>query len=173
MTVALSDLRVTELATAEGKREPRRSAMLDVGGSAVEVEEGSRLEVGASTFVVTRVSATKELVRLRRADEAPARFQAMLEGFQNAGSPMDAHLGFMIEGAQIVNDVVRVIDDHPDTVGLFADRLQRAQEYLQHARSGLAQADASTGLLGFIDRYLGLCHPLLETVLSSTQERDV
>jgi len=172
-TVSLGDVRVARVATAEGEQQTRRSATLDVGGNAIEVTEGSAFDVGNVRLVVTRVSRAKELVRLRRDDEVPRRFRGPIEGFRDAGAPVDAAIGFAIEGARLVDDVLGRIDDHPDTVGGLAGPLGRARRFLQHARTGLAQAGASPDLLAFVDRYLGVCRSVLDTVMSSTQEQEV
>ena len=84
-------------------------------------------------------------------------------------APFEVSLAFAIEGANIVNDVLGRFDDHPDTLTGFGDELGRAQKFLQLSRAGLAGSGASQGLLAFVDRV----GPLLETVLSLTQERNV
>ncbi|MBT8492700.1 MAG: hypothetical protein KJO07_06540 [Deltaproteobacteria bacterium] len=171
--VSVVELRENSFLDHEGKHSTKRSAVLQVAGEPVEVEEGSVLGVGGTRTRVIRISARKQLVRLCGADDPPGRFATMVEGFHNAAAPFEASLAFAIEGANIVNDVLSRLDDHPDTVAGFGDVLGRAQKFLQHGRAGLAGSGASQAVLAFVDRYLGLCAPLLDAVLSATHEREL
>lgn len=171
--VSVVELRDNRFLDHEGKPGSKRSAVLQVAGEPIEVEEGSVLDIGGTRCLVIRISARKGLVRLRGADDPPGRFATMVEGFQNAAAPFEASLAFAIEGANIVNDVLGRLDDHPDTVAGFAAPLERAKKYLQHGRAGLAGLGASQAVLAFVDRYLGLCAPLLDAVLSATHEREL
>ncbi len=174
-TIKLERVRIVSFANHEGNLEGRRGAVLVVSGEALEVGEGSLVPVGDSHLQVTRIrrKGDQGFVRLRRADADLGRFSATIERFHGGIGPFDTGMAFLVQGVRAVDEVVARLDEHPDTVGLFADPLRRAQKYLQHARGALTDAGASASVLAYADRYIAVCAPLIETILSSTQERDL
>ena len=143
ITVALSDARVFSFANREGKSEARRTAVLTIDAAAIEVEEGSQINIGDRTWLVVRVRRRggRGLVRLRGIDDT-GRFASAIERFDDRGTSLDVSMAFLVAGVNAVHDAISRIDEHPDTVGNFEDPLSRAQQFLQHARRDLSEAGA-------------------------------
>jgi hypothetical protein len=174
-TIKLTRMREVSFANHEGKLESRRIAVLDVGGESIEVAEGSLIPVDDGRFKVVRIrlKGHQGFVRLRPSDAGLGRFAAAVDHFHGEIGPFDTGMVFLVQGVRGVDEVISRLDEHPDTVGSFEDPLRRAQAYLQHARGELADAGASADLLAYVDRYIAVCAPLIETILSSTQEREI
>jgi hypothetical protein len=172
--VGLTEVRVTTFATHEGALEARRTADLSLDDDAIMVEEGSQILIGGTPWVVVRIRRRngRGLVRLRGIHDT-GRFGLALERFHDRGSRFDLNMTFLVEGARTVHDLIRRVDDHPDTVGTFANPLTRAHQLVHFARRELSDAGASAGLLAYADRHLELCTSLLKTVRTSTQETEL
>jgi hypothetical protein len=174
VTVASSDVRVFSFANREGNLEARRTAVLTIDAATIEVEEGSQINIGDRSWLVVRIRRKngRGLVRLRGIHDT-GRFASAIARFDDRGTSLDTSMVFLVAGVNAVHDTISRIDEHPDTVGTFADPLSRAQKFLQHACRSLSEAGASVELLAYANRYETLCTSLLETVLSSTQEREL